>query len=299
MNILAARRLLEPRIWKRVWRERMTEPIHLNLVAAAVALFGSFRKRVDFDLVMRPHIAFGLLRAADWAKQYGVRHLTAIEFGVANGAGLLNMCDVAAHVTNATGVEFEIVGFDGGAGMPPPIDYRDHPEYYNSGDFPMQDQSALRRLLPKNAKLVVGDIRETVQHLDLKAPLGFVVVDVDFYSSTVDALKIFCRTPDCYLPSVVIYMDDVAFEGHNEHCGELLAIREFTDRHPLRPITRFNFLRQRRIFQRALWIEQMFMCHILDHQVRQHLLSKPGSRVLDNPYLATVERGELAQCRPG
>jgi hypothetical protein len=52
----------------------------------------------------------------------------AAEFGVANGAGLLNMCEIAARVTRETGVGFRIVGFDAGTGLPQPIDYRDHPE---------------------------------------------------------------------------------------------------------------------------------------------------------------------------
>lgn len=65
MNRFVLRRLLERRIWGRILRERLTEPIHLNVAALAVALFGSYRRKVDFDLIMRPQHAFGLLRAAD------------------------------------------------------------------------------------------------------------------------------------------------------------------------------------------------------------------------------------------
>ena len=63
----------------------------MNIAAAFVAAFGSFRAKVAFDLVARRPLAFGLLRAADWAKECGIDRITAIELGVANGAGLMNM----------------------------------------------------------------------------------------------------------------------------------------------------------------------------------------------------------------
>lgn len=199
------------------------------------------------------------------------------------------MCEVARKIARATGVEFDIVGFDSGTGMPAPVNYRDHPEYYSGGDFPMQEPALLRSLLPKNAELVIGDIRRTVPTFNFSAPLGFISIDVDFYYSTVHALQVLCRRPESYLPSVIIYLDDVTYDGHNDYCGELLAVREFTEKHAFRPITRFNFLRQTRVFQRAIWIEQMFLAHILDHPARKQL-DKQGSVVLDNPYLSSQAR---------
>ena len=173
---------------------------------------------------------------------------------------------------------------DSGVGMPPPRDYRDHPEYYSRGDFPMQDPDALRAALPNNANLILGDIRDTVRSFQPSAPIGFVSIDVDYYSSTVEALEIFCGPPQ-NVSWVIAYFDDVEFEGHNGHCGELLAAREFVDTHPLRPITGYNLLRPRRIFQRALWIDHMYMVHVLDHPVRSQAMGKWGGIALDNPYL--------------
>lgn len=40
-------------IWGRIMRERLTEPIHLNFAALLVSVFGGFRSKVDFDLVLR------------------------------------------------------------------------------------------------------------------------------------------------------------------------------------------------------------------------------------------------------
>src|SRR5688500_5003246 len=117
MNRFILRKLREPRIWARIARERLAAPLSLNLLSVFVGLFGSFLAKVEFDLVVRMHHAWGLLYAADQARQCGVRELTAIEFGVANGAGLLNMCEIAARVTRETGVGFQIVGFDAGTGL--------------------------------------------------------------------------------------------------------------------------------------------------------------------------------------
>ena len=41
----------------------------------------------------------------------------------------MNLCRISRKVSAITGIEFEIVGFDSGVGMPPPQDYRDHPTY--------------------------------------------------------------------------------------------------------------------------------------------------------------------------
>jgi hypothetical protein len=290
MDKFVLEKLLKPRIWKKILRERLSEPIHLNLIAAGVAIFGSFRSKVDFDLVVRPQHAFGLLQAADWAKGQGISRLSAIEFGVANGAGLLNICEIARKVSEATGVGFDIYGFDTGTGMPPPRDYRDHPEYYSRGDFPMQDPSALRASLPSNATLILGSISETVASFRPASPIGFVSLDVDYYFSAVEALQIFSGPPELYLPWVIMYLDDMEFDGHNEYSGELLAVREFARAHALRPITPYNLLRQRRIFQRALWVDHMYMAHVFDHPARSRAIEKQGTIVLENSYLGLASK---------
>jgi hypothetical protein len=277
-------------IWRRIAIERLTEPVHLNLISLLVAVFGSLRARVAFDLILRQHHAFGLLKAADLARASGLHALTAVEFGVANGAGLLNMCEVGRRVTAATGVAFEVVGFDTGGGMPPPADYRDHPEYYTAGDFPM-DREALDARLPSNARVVYGDVADTVPRflaeVSAAAPIGFVSLDLDYYHSSRAALRLLEHPePSIYLPLVVMYLDDIAFAGHNEWCGELLAVAEFNAENELRKIARYGFLRTQRVFKNPAWIEHMFALHVLDHPARQP--GTVGARdriVLDNPYL--------------
>lgn len=281
-------RLMKARIWRRVFVERLAEPIHLNLLSIPVALFGSFRAKVDFDLCVRHHLAYGLLRAADLAKEEGINRITALEFGVANGAGLVNMVDIASKVTQTTGVKIDLFGFDTGKGMPPPIDYRDHPEAYFHGDYPMTDRDALMARLDGRATVIFGEVAETVPQFlsSCPSPIGFVSMDLDYYSSTLDALNVLSSpNPENYLYWVVFYADDVQFETHNPSCGQLLAMREFTATHPLRVIHPYNFLRPTRIFQRARWIDQMYICHIFDHPRRQvENVKAKALAVLDNPF---------------
>ena len=282
------RKLAHSYIWKRIFYERLTEPLHLNLLTIPVALFGGLRSRVSFDLVLRHHNAYATLRCADIARELGLREVTLIEFGVAAGAGLLNMCEIARKVTRATGVEFRVVGFDTGKGMPPPQSYRDHPELYQEGDFPM-DQQALSRALPANAELILGDISANVEsflrRVTAAAPIGYVVVDVDFYHSARDALRVLQGAPEQYLPRTFVYLDDLEDESHNSWCGELLATGEFNAQNAMRKIERHRFLRSYRIFRNARWIDHMMICHVLDHATRTMLKGKPRSAVLDNPYL--------------
>lgn len=281
-------KLGDRRIWERLLRERLSEPLHLNVLSLPIALMGSFRAKVYFDLIVRQQHAYGLLAAADQAKAQGLSAVTVIEFGVANGAGLLNICEIASKVTKATGVRFNIAGFDTGRGMPPPIDYRDHPEFYQAGWFPMEAPERLRGALPPNAELIIGDIAETVpaflERVPLDAPIGFVALDVDYYSSTVSCLKAFEGNPAKYLPTTLIYLDDVQYPGHSEWAGEMLAVREFSERNASRKIGPTNFLRENRLFKRASWISHMYTLHVFDHPAR---VSRKDAtlQVLSNPYI--------------
>lgn len=126
----ALRRALTDGKYRKIFVERLTEPLHLNVLSAGVALFGSYPAKVAFDLVVRQQYAYPILFAAQSAKKLGLERIAILEFGVATGAGLLNMCELAARTEAATGVAIEVVGFDTGTGMPPAVDHRDLPEYF-------------------------------------------------------------------------------------------------------------------------------------------------------------------------
>jgi hypothetical protein len=261
----------------------------LNLLSLPVLVFGSVRSRIYHDLLVRQQYAFGLLKAADKANALGLRCVSVLEFGVANGAGLMNICALAQKIAATTGVTFRVFGFDTGTGMPPPRDYRDHPEHYTTGDFPMQDAKQLQARLPPLAQLILGDVADTIPEflssLEVSSPIGFVAVDVDYYWSTVESLRVFDGAASQYLPTVTVYLDDILFEEHNSWCGELGAVSEFNAAHQLRKIERFNHLRGLRLFKNASWIDHMFTLHVLDHPWRTSGRERETARVAENPYM--------------
>ena len=65
MNKFIFKKLLKTHVWKRILVERLTEPLHLNIISIFIALFGTFRMKVSFDLVVRQHTAYCLLKCAD------------------------------------------------------------------------------------------------------------------------------------------------------------------------------------------------------------------------------------------
>lgn len=287
-NLVFLKKLRQSYIWKRIFYERLTEPLHLNIISIFVALFGSLRAKISFDLIIRHHHAYALLQAADIAKARGISSVTAIEFGVAAGAGLLNLQSLAKRVTAETGVKFEIFGFDTGEGMPPPQSYKDHPDLYQTGEYQM-DHALLAKKLDENTTLVLGPIGTTVETFLKKdfstSPIGFVSIDVDYYSSTVDVLQVFKTSPVNLLPRVVVYLDDLQDNSHNSRCGEQAAIAEFSAETPLRPIEKHPFFRGYRIFKNARWIDHIYQCHVLDHPWRSSLEKRRQAITLPNPYL--------------
>ena len=284
------KKLFKSYILKRIYLERLGEPVIYNIISLFVLIFGNIRLKIKYDLVPRESYAYGILAAADLAKSHNINKISIIEFGVASGNGLLNMCYIANKVTKLTGVEFEIFGFDSGKGMPAPLDYRDHPEKYFTGDFPPIDQDKLIANLPKNAKLILGDIKKSLFEIEkqITSPIGFVSVDVDYYSSTLDCLNIFQSDTTLYLPYVFTYFDDVYDIDDNDFCGELLAIKEFNNKNTLRKITKATMLNQKRIFRRSPWTHQIYLTHIFDHKARSiEYIRERKSKVsiLENPFI--------------
>ena len=105
---------------------------------------GTFQERLRWDAFERPHYAYGVYQAALQARALGLQSFTAVELGVAGGAGLVALEGVAHEVHGETGIRVDVMGFDGGGGMPDPIDYRDLPWLWQPGQF-MMDAAALRR----------------------------------------------------------------------------------------------------------------------------------------------------------
>lgn len=292
------RKLLEPRIWRRIYRERAGEPILYNLASLFVALFGSIARKIDYDLVPRQPYAFGLQQAFAFAAaeggRLGVTRLVLIEFGVASGSGLLNICKIGAKLSAHYGIPFSVIGFDTGEGMPVPVDYRDHPEKYLDGDYVPHDAKALERALPDNARILYGPIAETVGRLGGELlegdVIGFLSIDVDYWSSTRDCLTLADDPALRFLPRMPVYLDDVNEVDHHPYAGELLAVAEFNRDHDRVKLTRMNQLRNRRLFKNALWLDQMYWMLDLGHPYFTRAYHADRERPqLANPYLGMKE----------
>src|ERR1039458_3295305 len=155
----------------------------------------STEARALWDISPRPAYLLGLFMAVKEARAENRSEITAIEFGVAGGRGLVALQSEAEAVERDMGVGIKVYGFDmGPEGLPEFIgDYRDHPERWRPGDYPM-DEDALRSRLTPRTTLILGNIRDTANEFFDKyqpAPIGFVAFDMDLYSSTRDALRIF------------------------------------------------------------------------------------------------------------
>ena len=264
------------------WRHHLTDglntPGHILVLAALTAAFGGLRSKINFDLFERREYAFGILKAADLARSLGIPAITVCEFGVASGGGLRCMCRIASAVEKITGVKIKVVGFDTGRGMPRGKDFRDHPEYYFEGDYAPPDFDYVRRSLPSNGALVLGEIGETLPAWlsSFNDVIGFVSIDVDYYSSAIDCLRLFETSPEFLLPCTPVSFDDVLKENHNPWAGELLAINEFNASNPVRKIAPYTNLRGSRIMKNASWLNQMFALHVLDHPKRSVENTKPA-----------------------
>jgi hypothetical protein len=160
-----------------------------------------------------------------------------------------------------------VYGFDSGRGLPNPADFRDCPNLFLEGQFPLDPAQLMPRL--ERAALILGLVDQTVpEFLDRRpAPIGFVSFDLDLYSSTASALRAFDADAELMLPRVLCYFDDITGFTYADHNGERLAISEFNAAHELRklsPIYAAEFYVPRRE-SHALWPRKLYLAHVLDH----------------------------------
>jgi hypothetical protein len=227
----------------------------------------SIDARALWELSARPSYLVGVLAGAREAKRHGIDRMCVVEFGVAGGSGLLALEQAAKEVEEAIGVSIKVYGFDNGeAGLPQGTgDYRDHPDWWKPGDYPM-DVKKLKSNLSSRTELILGDVASTVDAFVLRtqdAPLGFVSFDLDLYSSTRDALRILSHQRRRMLMNVPLYFDDIALPISHRFAGELLAIEEF-NRNPHVKIDKWYGIRNGRPFPERPFLERMFMAHDLE-----------------------------------
>lgn len=223
---------------------------------------------VENGVDTRPQYLWPLLHAAHAAHALGMPRIAALELGVAGGNGLLALERAAAAASELSGTEIEIYGFDTGTGMPPPADPRDAPWLVEPSYFAM-DEEALRARL-STARLVLGPVGETIPAWCAagNAPVGFVAFDLDYYSSTVEAFRLFeGDIGERLLPRVMCYFDDLFGQGWTDFMGVHAALAEFNGAQPQRKIGKIHGLRfelPRSQFHEQ-WHEKLYVAHMFDH----------------------------------
>lgn len=229
---------------------------------------GSVDFRLSLQALDRPQYAFGAKHAVRLASKLGYRSVSLVEFGVATGGGLLALESYAAEFGRRAGIDVEVYGFDTGSGLPEVSDYRDLGYIWQRGAYAM-DVAGLKRRL-KSAKLILGDVRQTVAGFvsTPHAPIGFISFDLDYYTSTAAALQILTGPDEAYLPRALCYFDDVVSNGHMLHCdetGELLAIREFNrNAKPGETLAPIHLLHGDLLYP-APWMQQIWAYHRFRH----------------------------------
>lgn len=219
----------------------------------------------ELNIGSRKHYALGLAHGILQAFHCGYKKITAIEFGVGEGGGFASLCTAAHYFRQTTDIEIELYGFDLGTGLPESNgDYRDHPEVWQPGLFRMHNVPQFVSQLPPFAHYIQGNLTETVPQFMEEfskndSVLAFVSVDVDYYSSSKAALKVFEMEPTNYVPAVPTYFDDINFLiTYSEWAGQKLALNEFNQEHTLR---KFDD-------KERFMIENFYVCQIFDHPVR-------------------------------
>lgn len=256
------------RIIQLLTRLGMEPPFRLFVRALLRYLPVSVRTRAFWAISRRPVYLLGLLTAADQAISQSVPEISVIEFGVAGGDGLVTLQNEAEAVEKETGVRIKVYGFDMGAeGLPDFIgDYRDHPEAWQPGDFAM-DEAALKSRFTDRTTLILGNVKDTVpQFFDTHQPppIGFVSFDLDLYSSTRDALRIFTSPNKKLLWHIPLYFDDIEFLFNHKYAGEPLAINEFNEQDHKVKIDRWYGVKAGRPFSEQGFFDKLYVAHDLE-----------------------------------
>jgi hypothetical protein len=245
----------------------LTYPAPMRLVLARwfikrFSLF-SYEDRMSIGAIDRPHYGYCIFQAARLASLLGYPKISVIEFGCGGGNGLLNAEMHISEVMKIFAVDIELYGFDCGCGLPAPRDYRDMPHYFQAGLYEMNREPLEKKL--KHAKLIIGDVKDgcaTFLRQYNPAPIGCMFHDLDFYSSTSDALKYLDVETSHFLPRVFMYFDDVIGNNVwlcNEFTGERLAIAEFNQNHQTKKISK-NYSAPKQY-----WSDQIYVYHDFDH----------------------------------
>lgn len=221
---------------------------------------------VETGCLERPAHAYCMWHAARLAKELRYREISVAEFGVAGGNTLVVIERYAQKIEEALGVKIKVYGFDTGSGLPLPEDSKDLPYWFRPDQYAMDAEKLRARL--KTAELVLGNVRDTVGTFFTEAerpPLGAIFNDLDFFSSSRDALRILDEDSINFLPRIFMYLDDVVGsdkEMYGPFNGELAATEQFNRTHDnIKIHLNQNLLPMPSFY----WRTQIYYVHLFHH----------------------------------
>jgi hypothetical protein len=230
----------------------------------------------------RERYYYCVYQAAKLAKRLSYDKISVIEFGVAGGNGLLELEKCAAAASKIINIKIEVYGFDTGEGLPVSVSYRDLPFVWNKGLFKMDIEKLKKRLT--SAQLVIGDVRETGKTFFEKytpAPIGAVMFDMDYYSSTIGAFNLFESSQEHYLPRIFTYFDDILGDSDcllSDYTGERLAINEFNESHGnMKFSPAYHLITAEKVRK---WYHQIYILHSFEHKDYNTLIEGKDSSFL-------------------
>jgi len=98
------------------------------------------------------------------------------------------------------------------------------------------------------------------------APVGCMFHDLDFYSSTTEALTLFDADASHFLPRVFVYFDDIVGDDTwlcTDYTGGWLSIVEFNQNHRAKKIAKNYHLRAR--YPMVWWSHHIYIYHDFEH----------------------------------
>jgi len=241
---------------------------------------GSFQFRMKINALERMHYAYISYNAAKLAKKLNYDHISIIEYGVAGGRGLLILENYAKEIKKILGVQIDIFGFDLKSGLPKPEDYRDLPYHWKEGFYQMNETELRKKI--QSSKLIIGDIKST--SIDFfsennPAPIGAIIHDFDFYSSTKIAMSMLNADTKFFLPRIYCYFDDIIgseTELYNDFTGERLAINEFNLQNKDIKLSPAYHLLARAT---ETWHHQIWICHLFKHKKYNSFVSEDNQQL--------------------
>ena len=133
----------------------------------------------------------------------------------------------------------------------------------------MNKEKLQRRL--NRAHLMLGLVENTVpEFIETEPPpIAFISFDMDLYSSTIQAFKIFDADQKLLLPRIHCYFDDIMGFTCGDYSGERLAISDFNASHKMRKISQIYGLKYfvSPKYSNRIWTEMFYIAHIFDHHL--------------------------------